>query len=135
MLIEIIIAVRKYESSGKCLFEIKILNTEKEIKLKKLEIIDSITAQKEEVLVSYYIDASKADFSAPMGINDFYIFLAIIVLLYVIYNYFKNIKPQPVPPYRCINYPSSSSSQRYPGNILQFITPCPLAGSAPTPVS
>lgn len=36
--------------------------------------------------------------------------------------------------HRCINYPSSPS-QRYPGNILQFITPCPLAGSASTPVS
>lgn len=127
------ISVRKYETSGKCMLEISILNTEGEIKLRKIEIIDSITGQKEELLISYYADASKADFSAPMGVNDFFILLAMIVLLYVIYNYFKNTNPQPVPPYRGINYPPPPA--RYPGSMPPpRNTPGPI-GPASTPSS
>ena len=102
---------KKIESPDRCMIEINVLNTEGEIKLKKVEIIDSITGQKEELLVSYYNDPAKADISSPMSVNDLIIFVALVVLLYLVYNFFKNNQQQPVQPaYRNFNY----QPPRYP---------------------
>ena len=96
---------KKTESSDRCMIEINVLNTEGEIKLKKVEIIDSITGQKEELLVSYYNDPAKADISSPMSVNDLIVFVALLALLYLVYSFFKNNQQQPVQPaYRNLNY-------------------------------
>ena len=108
-----VISSRKTESNGKCLVELLVLSTENELKLKRIEIIDSITGQKEELLISYYADASRAEISSPMGANDFIIMIAIVVLVYVMYTHFKgNTQPQN-PGYRGANYPPP----RFPANI------------------
>lgn len=127
------ITTRKYENAGKCMVELNVMNTENELKLKRIEIIDSITGQKEELLVSYFSDPSKADFSSPMSVNDLIIFIALCVLLYVVYNFFKNNSQQPVQPaYRNVNFPPP----RYPpaSGAVRNQTPGPV-GPASTPGS
>jgi nuclear pore complex protein Nup210 len=132
------IHAKKQETSDRCTIDLTVLNTESEIKLKRVEILDSITGQKEELLVTYYNDASRAEIGSPMSLNDLVIFIALCLLLFVVYNFFKNNQQQPVQPaYRNFNY----QPPRFPAQptSARMQTPGPPgpgpAGPASTPGS
>lgn len=123
-----VISSRKVETSGKCMVEFTILSTENELKLKRIEIIDSITGQKEELLISYYSDASKAEMSNPLGINDLIILISMILLGYAVYTYFKSNNPPTQNPRYQGGYPPRFPPNPPPRN--QTPGPVPL-GSTP----
>ena len=57
--------------------------------MRKIELIDSTTGQKEEVFVNYFVDPSKADVVRGFSWHDLLIILAFGILLFLIFYVFK----------------------------------------------
>lgn len=133
-----LISVQKSDIGGKCQLEINILGADTDMRLKRIEIIDSATGQRDEIFVSYFIDPGKVDTSAPFSLHDLLVMVALAFLVYILYYFFK-VAPAPQAPIRIPQPQQGSYQQRAPQSNLfqapQRQTPNISAGPASSPGS
>ena len=92
-----LIGVSKKETDYKCLVEVQVLETSEDLRMKKLNILDSVTGQRDEVLVSYYLDSSKVESHSVFTLHDLIVLVAIgliTFLLFCIFSSNQGIQPQ-----------------------------------------
>ncbi|CAG9312231.1 NUP210 [Blepharisma stoltei] len=133
-----LITVQKSEVSGKCQLEIGIMGADTDMRQRKVEVIDSVTGQKEDIYVTYYVEAGKIDTSAPFSLHDLLVIVALAFLVYILYYFFKSSPPGHTP----VRIPQAQSGMHQPRAPQAHLFPQPMrqtpnisAGPASSPGS
>jgi nuclear pore complex protein Nup210 len=95
------VLVEKHETDAACSLKVVVLPSEGEVRLRKVELVDKLTQQKELLLVSYYKDPSAAERSGVISFHDVLIVIVIAALAYILLYQMKAprqlAQPHPVP--------------------------------------
>lgn len=126
------------QDANRCLLKVETRTIDADFKLKRVEIIDRETGQREQVFVSFYTDPSKAEPGQVLSLHDFFVVVAILFLLYVLYFYVKGSNRSEV--YRPPRPYSQASAPRLQmpgarGPSLSGPSPLQAAGPASSPGS
>jgi hypothetical protein len=96
------------KEASRCSLRFEARVTDADFTLKKVELFNSKTGQRDQVLVSYYTDPARADTSRMISLHDLVVIAAMGVLIYILIYFVKAGPTRPSTRYQ--NRPA------YPGN-------------------
>lgn len=124
------------QEGNRCLLKVETRTIDADFKLKKVEIVDRETGQREQIFVNFYTDPTKAEPGQIMTLHDFFVVVAIMFLLYVLYFYVKGSQrseiSRPYGPYRqpsSVPRPSMQGQSRNYGPNLGVSPPTAPIGT------
>jgi hypothetical protein len=127
------------QEGNRCLLKVETRTIDADFKLKKVEIVDRETGQRDQVFVNFYTDPTKAEPGQMMTLHDFFVVVAIMFLLYVLYFYVKGSQRSEISrPYGPYGQQPGSSRPRIPnprGSYGPQMGASPPTGPIGTPSS